>query len=141
MVNTGGNIIKQRNGRHFHERFVNPKQSRRTIKTYFLPTKLVNTTKLSSKFKPYQQEFQKICIHAGVKNVHRNRHRVLDETEGTRNTGKVAPEKKEPFHLTFASSNSKIGTLENIDIVIDIVLVSLLLNANIFYNFFQCLYC
>ena len=49
MVNTGGNIIKQRNGRHFRERFVNPKQSRTTIKTYFLPTKVVNTTKLSSK--------------------------------------------------------------------------------------------
>ena len=49
MVNTSGNIIKQRNGRHFCARFVNPKQSRTTIKTYFLPTKLVNTTKLSSK--------------------------------------------------------------------------------------------
>ena len=49
MVNTDGNIIKQRNGRHFRDRFVNAKQSRTTIKTYFLPTKVVNTTKLSSK--------------------------------------------------------------------------------------------
>ena len=137
MVNTGGNIIKQRNGRHFRERFVNPKQSRTTIKTYFLPTKVVNTTKLSSKIQAilariledmYSCWSKKSSIETDIGYSTKRRKHEIPE--------KLHPKKKEPFHLTFASSNSTIATLENIDIVIDIILVSLLLTANIFYNFF-----
>ena len=137
MVNTGGNIIKQRNGRHFRERFVNPKQSRTTIKTYFLPTKVVNTTKLSSKIQAilariledmYSCWSKKSSIETDIGYSTKRRKHEIPE--------KLHPKKKELFHLTFASSNSTIATLENIDIVIDIILVSLLLTANIFYNFF-----
>ena len=137
MVNTAGNIIEQRNGRHFRERFVNPKQSRTTIKTYFLPTKVVNTTKLSSKIQAilariledmYSCWSKKSSIETDIGYSTKRRKHEIPE--------KLHPKKKEPFHLTFASSNSTIATIENIDIVIDIILVSLLLTANIFYNFF-----
>ena len=137
MVNTDGNIIKQRNGRHFRDRFVNAKQSRTTIKTYFLPTKVVNTTKLSSKIQAilariledmYSCWSKKSSIETDIGYSTKRRKHEIPE--------KLHPKKKEPFHLTFASSNSTIATLENIDIVIDIILMSLLLTANIFYNFF-----
>ena len=137
MVNTAGNIIEQRNGRHFRERFVNPKQSRTTIKTYFLPTKVVNTTKLLSKIQAilariledmYSCWSKKSSIETDIGYSTKRRKHEIPE--------KLHPKKKEPFHLTFASSNSTIATIENIDIVIDIILVSLLLTANIFYNFF-----
>ena len=122
MVNTDGNIIKQ---------------PRTTIKTYFLPTKVVNTTKLSSKIQAilariledmYSCWSKKSSIETDIGYSTKRRKHEIPE--------KLHPKKKEPFHLTFASSNSTIATLENIDIVIDIILVSLLLTANIFYNFF-----